>query len=232
MCIRDREDRISLRYVLDQSRYSLDDLMRRGQMLISAILSNLTDFLETRKYDLIPYIRDLGGRLREISQLLTRIIITHLKRREFGRFLRLRSASHVYASTVLLMILRDLLEELLSLSEALPKLKKKIWSNQEIYDVLREALRRGLQMFDDAMNTYFSLNFERANQILNIHESELSSAIEDVIKERKLKDYEVVFFAAYLSVFLRNFVRKCHEIAQLTLDIFVETENKICKIEE
>ena len=222
---------ITLRYVLDHSRYSLDDLIHREQILVSAILSNIIDFLETRKYDLIPYIRDLGARVEELSQLLTRLIITQLKRRELGRFLKPRSASHLYASITMLTIMRHLTADLLSLSEALPKLRKKIWSNPEIYDALREGLRRSLQTFDEAMNAYFSMNFERANQLLSLPSDHLSSEIEELLGEKRPKDRELSAFMIQLDIFLRKLIEEIKEVARLILDISTEVESRICKAE-
>jgi len=228
---RETDAEIELRHILDYGRYPIDDLIRRSQMLLSAIFNNLIDFLETRRYELIPYVRSLRNRLRELHQLFTRLIITYLKRREIGRFLRPRSATHIHSSIVLMNIIEYLAEDLIALGEMLPKLKKKIWANPRVYHALRSLLEYASQLFDETLNAYFSLDFDRASRVLELSEDELSSALDEVLKEKTPRDYEFNLFAAQASTFLRNFVRRCREISQLILDVFIELENLICKIE-
>ena len=229
---KETDSEIELQYILDYGRYPLDDLIRRSQMLLSAIFNNLIDFLETRRYELISYIRSLRNRLREIRQLFTRLIITYLKRREIGRFLRPRSATHIHSSIVLMHVIEYMAEDLITLGEMLPKLKKKIWANPRIYHGLRRLLEYSSQLFDETLNAYFSLDFDRASRVLEISEDELASALDEIVREKPSKDYEFNLFTAQASTFLRNFIRRCHEISQLILDIFIELENLICKIEK
>jgi len=229
--VEESESKLLIQNVLDQSKYSLDDLMRRSQLLASAIFNNLIDFITTRRYELIPYVKSLRNKAQEIFQLLTRLTILYVKKRETGKFLKPRSAAHIYSSAILVNILSGLIDELISLGEDFSKLKKKILTSPEIHRMLGELLETALRLFDEAMNAYFSLNFEQAMHVLELPKKALSTALEEVVRLKSVKNAELLRFIIKTSIFLQDLVSKCHEVAQLTLDMFMESKSLICRPE-
>jgi len=229
---RETDGEIELRHILDYGRYTVDDLLKRSQMLLSAIFSNLMDFLETRRYELIPYIRELSNRLGELRNLFTRLVVTYLKRREIGRFLRLRSATHLHSSIILMDVMEEVADELMDLRDSLLRLRKRIWADPRFCNTLRGLLEYGSQLLDEALNAYFTLDLDKACRVLELPEDELSSTLDEVVREKSPRDYEFNLFAARASIFLRNLMRRCRQVSQLVLDEFVEHENLVCRIEE
>jgi len=219
--------RLFIRNVLDHSRYPLDDLLRRIQLAASAIFSNLIEFITTRRYELIPYIKDLRARAAEILQLHTRLLILYLKKREIGGFLKPKSAAHIYSSIIVARILNETINDLVAFAESISKIRKRVWARPEVHRVLSQLLETASRLLGDSMDSYFSVDFERANYVLSISEDAFSTVIEEILREKLVRDIVLNRFLIQSAILLRNITARCHEIAQLTLDMFVESENPI-----
>ncbi len=225
--IEETGSKIFIQNVLDQSRYPLNDLLRRIQLVASAIFNNLIEFVTTRRYELIPYIKDLRGRASEILQLHNRLLILYLKKREIGRFLKPRSAAHIYSAIVVARILNEVINDLVSFAESISKIRKKIWARPEVHRILSQLLESASRLFDDSVASYFSIDFDRAIYVLSVSEDTFSTVIEETLREKIVKDLTLNRFLIQSAILLRNVTSRCHEIAQLTLDMFVESENPI-----
>ncbi|MDW8021450.1 MAG: hypothetical protein RMI78_02325 [Nitrososphaerota archaeon] len=225
--IEETGSKLIIQNILDHSKYQLDDLLRRIHLITSTIFSNLMDFVTTRRYELIPYIADLRKRALEILQLHSRLLISYFKRQETGRFLKPRSGAHIYSAILVAHIFRGVIDDLTLFAEEVSKMRKRIWANPEIYRVLSYSLESASKLFDDTLTAYFSINFERATHVLSVSEDVFSTVIEDAIHEKTIKDPALNRFLTRSVIFLRDLTRKCREIAQLTLDMFVELENPI-----
>lgn len=221
------ESKLLIQNILDYSRYQLDNLLSRVHLLASTIFSNLIDFVTTRRYELIPYIGELRRRASELLQLHSRLLILYFKRREIGRVLKPKGGAHLYSAILVAHILHEIIDELVSFTEDISKVRKRIWASPEIYRVLSQLLESASKLFDDAMTSYFSINFEHAIHILGISEDVFSRVVEDAVQEKPIKDLTLNRFLVRSAIFLRSLTSRCHEIAQLTLDMFVESENPL-----
>lgn len=225
--VEETTSKLIIQNILDHSKYQLDELLRRIYLIASTIFSNLIDFVTTRRYELIPYIAELRKRALEILQLHSRLLISYLKRREAGRSLRPRSGAHIYSAILVAHILREVIDDLTSFTEDVSRMRKRIWAIPEIYRLLSQSLESASKLFDDAMASYFSIDFERAIYILSISENIFSEIIEDAMREKPVKDPALNRFLTRSATFLRDLIGKCHEVAQLILDMFVELEGPL-----
>ncbi len=228
---RSRDSELVFRNVLDYSRFPVDDLIKRSYILTSEILSNISRFLETGRYDLIPYLEILRRRVEELLQLHTRLIITYFKRRELGRSLRFRSPSHIHSSAILVNLMDDLAEALLKLGELVSGLRKKIWAVSTMYNGLRRILEESSRLLDEAFNAYLSLNLEKAIAILTLPKDHLASLLREELEETSLRDRQLYKFAAQVELISLSLCSAFQKIARLALDMFMESESPICEIE-
>lgn len=221
--------KIIIRSVIDHSRYQLDDLLKRVHLIASTIFNNLIDLMGTRRYELVPYIADLRERALEILQLHTRLSISYFKKHDVKRSLRPRGGAHIYSSIVAAELLHEVIDDLALFAEEISRMRKKIWEVSEVYRALSQLLELASKLFDDALTSYFSVNFDRALHILGMSEDSLSKMLEEVMHEKSIKDPMLNGFLAHSTIFFRNLMRKCSKIAQLTLDMFVELENPLLR---
>ena len=228
----EKDSKLVIRNVLDYTRFSIDDLVKRCYLQASEIFNNILHFLETGRYDLIPYIESLGDRLHELSQLHTRLMITYLKRREIGRSLRFRNPTHVYSSIVIVMVIRWLVEYLIHLTRLISRFRKKIWSDSRVYDVVRSVLLELSSLLDKSFNSYLSLEFDQANKVLSISGDLLTGGFREVFMKAASKDRLFAEFLAQFEIICLNIRSLMREIAQLSLDLFIESKSPVCEIEE
>jgi len=229
---RGEKSELILRNVLDYSRFPVDDLIKRSYILTSEIFSDISRFLETGRYDLIPYLEILRRRVHELLQLHTRLLTAYFKRRELGRFLKLRSPSHIYSSIIMVNLVDDLAEILLRLGILVSKLRRKIWSSSTTYRGLRIMIEESSRLFDEAVNAFLSLNFEKATTLLTMPKDHLTSLLKEELKEAPPKDRQLNAFIAQAELISLSLCSIFQKIAQLALDLFMESESPICQIED
>ncbi|MCL7393703.1 MAG: AbrB/MazE/SpoVT family DNA-binding domain-containing protein [Thaumarchaeota archaeon] len=219
-----------LRNVLDYSRFPADDLIKRSYILVSEMLNTVSSFLETGRYDLIPYIEALRRRVGELLQLHTRLMVTYFRRRELGRFLKLRNPPHIYSLILMENLMDSLAEVLLEFAKRISQVGKKVWSSSTVYNGLRRSLDESSRLVDGAVNAYLSLDLEQAYSILSLPKEHLAGILREEMEEVLLKDRELIALTAQAEtafIIIQSIVQR---MAQLALDLFVESENPICEI--
>lgn len=219
-----------LRNILDYSRFPADDLVKRSYILVSEMLNTFSSFLETGRYDLIPYIETLRRRVGELLQLHARLMITYFRRRELGKFLKLRNPPHIYSSIVLENLMDPLAEVLLELAKRTSLLGKKIWANSTVYNGLRRALDELSRLIDGAFNAYLSLDLEQAHSILSLSKEYLAEFLREEVEEVPLKDKQLIALIAQAEAALIIIQSMVQRVTQLALDLFMESENPICEV--
>jgi phosphate uptake regulator len=219
-----------LRNVLDYSRFPADDLIKRSYILVSEMLNTLSSFLETGRYDLIPYIETLRQRVGELLQLNTRLIITYFRRRELGRSLKLRNPPHIYSLIILENLMDSLAEVLLEFAKRVSLVGKKMWASSTLYNGLRRALDESSRLIDGAVNAYLSLDLEQAHSILSLPREHLAEILREEIEEVPLKDKQLIALIAQAETALIIIQSIVQRMAQLALDLFMESENPICEV--
>jgi phosphate uptake regulator len=219
-----------LRNVLDYSRFPADDLIKRSYILVSEMLNTLSSFLETGRYDLIPYIETLRRRVGEFLQLHTRLMITYFRRRELGRFLKLRSPPHIYSLIILESLMDSLAEVLLELAKRVSLVGKKMWASSTTYNGLRRALDESSRLIDGAINAYLSLDPEQVHSILGLPREHLAEILREEVEEAPMKDKQLIALIAQVETALIIIQSIIQRMAQLALDLFVESENPVCEV--
>lgn len=219
-----------LRNVLDYSRFPADDLVKRSYIMVSEMLNTLLSFLETGRYDLIPYIETLRRRVSELLQLHARLMMTYLRRRELGKFLKLQNPPHTYSLIILENLMDSLAEVLLELAKRASILGKKIWADSTAYNGLRRVLDESSRLIDGAIKAYLSLDPEQAHSILNFPKEYLAELLRKEVKETPSKDKQLMVLVAQAEVALIIIQSIAQKIAQLALDLFMESENPVCEV--
>ncbi|MEM4806918.1 MAG: AbrB/MazE/SpoVT family DNA-binding domain-containing protein [Nitrososphaerota archaeon] len=219
-----------LRNVLDYSRFPADDLVKRSYIIVSEMLNTLSSFLETGRYDLIPYIETLRRRIGELLQLHARLMMTYFRRRELGRFLKLQNPPHIYSSIILENLMDSLAEVILELAKRASMLGKKVWADSTTYNGLRRALDESSRLIDGAIRAYLSLDPEQAHSILSLPKEHLAGILREEVEETPPKDRQLIALIAQAEAALTIIQSIAQKIAQLSLDIFMESENPICEV--
>jgi hypothetical protein len=194
------------------------------------MLNTVSSFLETGRYDLIPYIEALRRRVGELLQLHTRLMVTYFRRRELGRFLKLRNPPHIYSLILMENLMDSLAEVLLEFAKRISQVGKKVWSSSTVYNGLRRSLDESSRLVDGAVNAYLSLDLEQAYSILSLPKEHLAGILREEMEEVLLKDRELIALTAQAEtafIIIQSIVQR---MAQLALDLFVESENPICEI--
>ena len=225
----EKPSELAVRNVLDYSRFSADDLVKRCYLIASEILNNLTHLLERGRYDIIRYVETLRDRLNELCQLHTRLMVAYLRRRELGRYLKLRSPAHVYSSIAIPILIKGLADGLLSLVEIVARFRRKIWASPRTYGLVRRTLESLSDHFDRAFNAYLSLDFDQANRILG---ERAESDLAEELARTDLKDKALVEFLSRLDALCRHIHSILREISQLALDLFMESDSPVCVVGE
>ena len=220
-----------IRNVLDYARFPVDDLVKRCYLLASEIFNNLIQFLETGRYDLMPYTCSLGNRLKELCQLHVRLMITYLKRREIGRSLRFRSPTHIYTSIVVATLIRQLAESLLFLARIISRFRKKLWATPPVYNTVKRSLESLSQLFDQSFNAYLSLDFDQANKIVGMPEDWAARALREELAKISPRDQVLVELLAQLEVICAKTQSTLQEIGRLALDLFMDSSSPICEVQ-
>lgn len=218
-----------LQNVLDHSRFQVDDLLKRSYILASDMLNNLSEFLETGRYDLISYIETLRRRVSELLMLHARLTMAYFRRRELGRFLKLRNPPHIYSSILLENLIDQLAEALLRLGELMSSLGKRIWSSSTIYNGLRRALDEISRLIDRAIKAYLSLDLEQALYILNLPREHLTEIMKESIGDSPIRDGQLIAFVSQAEIIFSIIQSIIQRIAELALDLFMGSENPICE---
>ena len=225
----EKPSELVVRNVLDYSRFSIDDLVKRCYLIASEIFNNLTHFLERGRYDLIRYVETLRDRLGELCQLHTRLMMAYLRRRELGRHLKLRSPAHIYSSIAIPILIKGLADNLLSLVRVVARFRRKLWASPQTYEFVRKVLERLSDSFDKAFNAYLSLDFDQANRMLG---EQVSWGFGEELAKMGIKDKALVEFLSRLDTLCGQIHSILREISQLALDLFVESSSPVCAVGE
>ncbi|RLF99741.1 MAG: hypothetical protein DRN49_03935, partial [Thaumarchaeota archaeon] len=225
----ERPSELVVRNILDYSRFSIDDLVKRCYLITSEIFNNLIHFLERGRYDLIRYVETLRDRLNELYQLHTRLMIAYLRRRELGKYLKLRSPVHIYSSIAISILIKELADDLLSLVRIIARFRKKIWASPQTYELVRSVFEKLSESFDRVFNAYLSLDFDQANRMLG---EQVSWRFGKELAKAGIRDRAVVELLSRLDTLCGHIYSILQEISRLTLDLFIESSSPICAVGE
>jgi len=231
--IEQTDKRILIQGVLDPSMFSVEDLLRREQLMVSTIFHQISEFTMSRSYELIKSIKDLRKRVHQVNQLIKRLGLAYLQRRGRGERLSLRSPIHAYQALGVAQHMENLARSLERIGEELLSLsRKKIRLDREVARALRERVEEALTIFERSIAAFLSANFDQSMNAISEAEKISIQGLEKAYIGRVVERPELLAALTRVEQALIKVVSESSEIAEKAFDLFIEKETPLCMLKQ
>ncbi|MEM3398488.1 MAG: phosphate uptake regulator PhoU [Nitrososphaerota archaeon] len=218
--------RIVIQSFIDPGRFPIEGLLKRFQVMVSSMLSQLADLLSMGDENIIKSIEKQEERVDELYFLIVRLLFTYLRRRELGKVLGIDSPIYVVGARLVTKSLEEIADYVYDVSmECLNLRRRGLWLDKNTTVELSKNAERIQDIFDKCMTAFFSLEINVADEVLNeISESITLSKAGQVLAG----DPRILPSARYISWALGYIANECKVIAEIVFNRFVREDTPIC----
>lgn len=220
--------RIIVQSFIDPSKFPLEGLLKRLQVMVATMLNNLIDFMGSEDWRLLNQVEEIEEKVDQLYFLTVRLILLYLKRRELGEPLGIESPAFAAGARVVIKTLEEIADNLLYISEELASMKsRRSRFRDEEAEKLRKLFETTYQVFGKTMKAFFSLDMKLANEVIE-EVSRVFGVYRRGVKEViELDDPKLIRPIRYILNSLGYIAKNCKVIAEVAFNRFVRMNTPI-----
>lgn len=223
--------RIVAQSFIDPSKFPLEGLLKRLQVMVATMLNNLIDFMRSGDWRLLNQVGEIEEKVDQLYFLTVRLILLYLKRRELGESLGIENPTFAAGARVVIKTLEEIADNLVYISEELASMKnRESRLKAEEAERLIKFFETTYQVFEKTMKAFFSLDVKVANEVIE----EVSRVFEVYRKGMEeiveLDDQKLIRPLRYILDSLGYIAKNCKVIAEVAFNRFVRMNTPIATL--
>ncbi len=219
---------IIIQSFIDPGRFPIEGLLRRLQVMVSSMLSQLADLISIGDENIIRNIEKQEERIDELYFLIVRLLFTYLRRKELGKVLGIDSPAYVVGARIIVKSLEEIADYIYDISRECLNLKRRgLWLDKNMSTELQKIIDIVQEIFDKCMKAFLSLDINLADEVIK--------EIEEKIKFSKTSqvltgDPRILPSARYISWAIGYIANDCKVIAEIVFNRFVRENTPVCSV--